>query len=468
MLAGLAPASVAAMTTLTAPSSLAAALRAHGFGGPIVIPEDPGYDRARAVWNGAIDHRPAAVARALDTADVAAAVRAARAAGLPFAARGGGHNAAGRSVPEGGLVIDLAELGDVAVDPGARVVRVGGGALLGDVYAATEPHGLVVPAGQISHTGIGGLATGGGIGWLMRRYGLTCDALLEAEVVLADGHVVRASATQHPDLFWGLRGAGAALAIVTEFTFRAHPIALPLLAGPLVYPLERARDVLRASRDLAEHGPDELCICDVLTHVPPDPAFPPELQGTPVAIVGVVWCGDHDEGRRVLAPLVEAHPPAADLVGEMSLVAVHEMLDAGAPHGLNYFEKAHWLDDRDDAFLDTLLAGFADVSSPLTEVITGAIGGAVGRVPAGATAFGQRDARHFAWIVAKWAEGDAAPHATWARRLWDALRPHSTGGVYVNALGSDARPARDAYDDAVWPRLLEVKRRYDPDGALPL
>jgi FAD/FMN-containing dehydrogenase len=320
----------------------------------------------------------------------------------------------------------------------------------------------------VSHTGIGGLATGGGLGWLMRRYGLTCDSLLEAEVVLADGRVVRASATRLPDLFWGLRGAGAALGVVTEFTFRAHPISVPLLAGPLVYPLDRARAAFRASRDLLEAAPDDLCVCDVLTHAPPDPAFPAELRGAPVGIVGVVWTGDHDEGRRVLAPLLDAHPPALDLVGPMSLVAVHEMLDAACPHGLRYFEKAHWLTERSDAFFDALFEAFADVSSPLSEVITGTIGGAVGRIRAGASAFGQRDARHFAWIIAKWAEGDVAPHAAWVRKTWDAMRPHSTGGVYVNALGTDGRPARDAYDDEVWPRLLEVKRRYDPDGALPL
>src|SRR4051812_17162152 len=273
MLAGPPPGTLGAMSTI-ASTLLAAALRANGFGGVVVEPGDADYDTARAVWNGAVDHHPAAIASALDTSDVAAAVRAARVAGVPFAARAGGHNPAGRSVPDGGLVIDLRQLADIDVDPEERVVRTGGGVLLGEVYAATEPHGLVVPAGQVSHTGLAGLALGGGVGWLARRFGLTCDSLLEAEVVLADGRVVRAAEDENPDLFWGLRGAGAALGIVTGFTFRAHPLELPLLGGPLFYPLDEARAVLRASRDLAEGAPDELTICDVLTHAPPDPMFP--------------------------------------------------------------------------------------------------------------------------------------------------------------------------------------------------
>jgi FAD/FMN-containing dehydrogenase len=466
MLARRASATLGGMSTI-ASTPLAAALRSHGFGGVLVEPADAGYDAARAVWNGAVDHRPVGVALALDTADVAAAVRGARAAGVPFAARCGGHNPAGRSVPEGGLVIDLREIADVTVDPEARVVRVGGGALLGELNEATEPHGLVVPAGQVSHTGVGGLALGGGVGWLARRFGLTADSLLAAEVVLADGSVVHASAGERPDLFWGLRGAGASLGIVTEFTFRAHPLAGPLLAGPMVYPVERAREVMRASRDLMEHAPDELTICDVLTHLPPDPAFPAELRGTPVLIVAPVWCGEHEAGRRVLAPLVDAHPPALDLVGPMSLTAVHRMLDAGCPHGLRYFEKAHWLRGRDDAFLDALVERFADVTSPLTEVITGRLGGAVSRVPAGATAFGQRGAEHFAWIIAKWAQGDAAPHAAWVREVWEATRAQAAG-TYVNALGSEPRPAAEAYDAATFSRVRAVKDRYDPEGAFAL
>jgi FAD/FMN-containing dehydrogenase len=451
--------STASSTTLP----FAARLRAEGFIGRLIEPADDDYDAARAGWNGAIDRRPAAVACVRDADDVAAAIAGARAAGLPFTIRGGGHSVAGRSVRDGALCIDLRALNAVEVDPGRATVRVGGGALLSELDAATQAHGLAVPAGQISHTGVGGLALGGGIGWLMRRHGLTVDSLLAAEVVLADGRKVRASADEHPDLFWALRGGGGDFGVVTSFEFRAHPVGTIVLAGLLVYPFERARDVFRASRELMADAPRELTLFDVLITAPPQPPFPPKLQGRPVAVVGVAWSGDPAEGERCLAPLRATCPPAADLVAPMPYVALQSMLDETAPHGWRFYDRMHYLPEVGDDFIDELLAGFAQAPTPFAHVMTGWMGGAIDDVDPGATAFGHRQARAFSWIIGCSGDEPIEASADWVRRVWDATAPYAAGGVYVNALGAE-RPVRDAYADDVWDRLVAVKRRYDPDG----
>jgi FAD/FMN-containing dehydrogenase len=450
-------------TTAIPTSPLAAALRAHGFVGRLVEPADTDYDTARAGWNGAIDRRPAAVAYASDAGDVAGGIRASLAVGLKFTIRAGGHSVSGRSIRDGALCIDLRALNPVEVDAGRAVVRVGGGALLGELDAATQEHGLAVPAGQVSHTGVGGLTLGGGLGWLMRRHGLTIDSLLSAEVVLADGQVVRASGDEHPDLFWALRGGGGDFGVVTSFEFRAHPVGPIVLAGLLVYPWEQAREALRASRALMAGAPDELTVFDVLLTAPPVAPFPPELQGRPVVAVGVAWCGDPGEGERVLAPLRADCPPALDLVGPMPYVALQSMIDQTAPHGWNFYDRQHYLDEVSDGFIDAVLAGFEQVPTPQAHVVTGWLGGAVDRTAPGETAFGHRGARAFTWIIGCSVEEPVEEVADWVRQVWDATEPFSTGGVYVNALNSE-RSVRDAYSDEIWERLVSVKRRYDPDG----
>ncbi|HWT23053.1 MAG TPA: FAD-binding oxidoreductase [Solirubrobacteraceae bacterium] len=446
-------------------SALHATLRAHGFAGRVVVPSDAGYDRARACWNGAIDRRPAAVAYATGPGDVSAAIRAARSAGTPFTVRAGAHSVSGRSVRDGALCLDLRELAAIEVDPERAVVRVGGGALLGELDAATQEHGLAVPAGQISHTGVGGLTLGGGLGWLMRRHGLTIDSLLAADVVLADGRIARASADEHPDLFWALRGGGGDFAVVTRFELRAHRVGPAVLAGLLAYPWERAGEVMRAARDLMERAPEELGMFAVLLTAPPSEPFPPELQGRPAAVLGVAWCGDLAEGDRVLAPLRSRRPPALDLVEPMPYVALQSMLDATAPPGLRYHDRLHYLDAVGDELIDTLIATFEDVPTPQSHVITGWMGGAVDRVPPGATAFGHRTARAETWIIGCSGEEPLGPTTDWVRRVWDAAAPHATGGTYVNALAA-GRPVREAYAGEVFDRLVAVKRRYDPDGVL--
>jgi FAD/FMN-containing dehydrogenase len=440
------------MSTQLSTSTLASALRAGGFVGRIVEPDDPGFDAARAGWNGAIDRRPAAVAYA------------ARAAGLPFTVRAGGHSVAGRSIRDGALCLDLRGLNRVDVDPGRALVRVGGGALLGELDAATQAHGLAVPAGQVSHTGVGGLTLGGGLGWLMRHHGLTVDSLLACEVVLADGRTVTCSADEHPDLFWALRGGGGDFGVVTAFTFRAHRVGPTVLGGMLVYPWERAREVMRASRALMAGAPEALTIFDVLLTAPPEPPFPAGLQGRRVAVVAVGWSGDLGEGERVLAPFRAHHPPALDLVGPMPYVALQSMIDATVPHGGGYHDRMHYLPEVGDGFIDALVAGFERAPTPQSHVLTAWMGGAIDRVAPGATAFGHRDARALSWIIGASGDGPVGPVAEWVRGIWTDTAPFASAGVYVNALDA-GRPVRDAYADEVWERLVAVKRRYDPDGA---
>ena len=451
------------MTTIDH-TPVAAGLRARGFVGRIVEPTDPDYDTARAGWNGAIDRHPAAVAYATDADDVAAAIRAARADGLPFTVRAGAHSVSGRCIRDGALCIDLRALNRVEVDPESAIVRVGGGALLAELDAATQEHGLAVPAGQVSHTGVGGLTLGGGIGWLMRRHGLTIDSLRAVEVVLADGQHVRASAGEHPDLFWALRGGGGDFGVVTRFEFQAHRVGPMVLAGVLVYPWDRAREALRASRELMDGAPEELTLFDVLLTAPPAEPFPPELQGQRVAAIGVAWCGELEHGERVLAPLRASCPPALDLVGPMPYVALQSMLDATAPHGWHFYDRQHYLRDVSDDFIDALVDGFESVPTPQAHIVTSWLGGAVDRVPAGETAFGHRGAKALTWIIGCSVDDPVDPVRDWVRRIWDDTAGFATGGVYVNAHDVD-RPVRDAYADDVWDRLVAVKRRYDPDGA---
>jgi FAD/FMN-containing dehydrogenase len=447
--------------TITRTPTLASALRAGGFVGRVLEPDDAGYDTARFGWNSAIDRRPAAVACATDADDVSAAIRAARSAGLPFTIRGGGHSVSGRSVRDGALCIDLREMNGVEVRQ--DLVRVGGGALLGELDAATQEHGLAVPAGQVSHTGVGGLTLGGGIGWLMRHHGLTIDSLVAAEVVLASGEIVRASASEHPDLFWALRGGGGDFGAVVNFEFRPHRVGPMVLAGMLVYPWEAAREALRASRDLMEDAPPELTIFDVLLTAPPEPPFPAELQGRRVAVVSVAWSGDLAEGERVLAPLRSDCPPALDLVGPMPYLALQTMLDQTAPPGWRFYDRMHYLPEVSDGFIDSVVREFEGVPTPQTHLVTGWMGGAIDRVAPGETAFGHRDARAFTWIIGCSGEEPVGPAAEWVRRVWEETACFAREGVYVNALDS-GRPVRDAYAAGVWERLVEIKRRYDPDG----
>ncbi len=444
-------------------SRLVSALRARGFVGRVVEPADRGYDAARAGWNGAIDRHPLAVAYASDADDVAAAIQTARAHELEFTVRAGGHSVSGRSVRDEALCIDLRALNAVEVDRERALVRVGGGALLSELDAATQEHGLAVPGGQISHTGVGGLTLGGGLGWLMRHHGLTIDSMQAAEVVLADGRLVRASEEEHSDLFWALRGGGGDFGVVTTFEFRAHRIGPMVLGGMLVYPWERAREAMRGARQLMEGAPEALGMFAVLLTAPPAEPFPADLQGRKAAVISVAWSGDLAEGERVLAPLRADCPPALDLVAPMPYVALQSMLDETAPHGGQYYDRLHYLERVSDGLIDALIEGFEDVPAPQAHIITGWMGGAIDRVPPGATAFGYRGAGAETWFIGASGEEPVGSVRDWVRRLFDETAPHATGGTYVNSLSAEQSVA-DAFDADILARLVEVKRRYDPDG----
>ena len=458
-------------TALTQTSSrLATELGRRGFTGWITHPGEPGYEDARRVWNGAIDRRPALIARPCATADVAVAIGLARDRELPLAVRGGGHSAAGHSTCDDGLVIDLSQLRPVAVDPIARQARVGGGALLADLDQATQAHGLVVPAGQVSHTGVGGLTLGGGIGYLSRQLGLTIDSLTGVELVTAAGETVHASADVNPDLFWALRGGGGNFGVVTEFQFTLHPVGPIVTAGVFAYPYQRAGEVLRASRAVMEQAPEELSIHEILLTVPEHEPFPAELQGTRAVFLVPVHIGTQAQARADLAPLRELGP-VFDLVGPMPYLALQSMIDHDTRAGLGHYGRSHWLAGYGDELIDTLVEKFEEVSSPLSHLITARMGGAVRRVPDDATAFRHRSAANLLWIIGLWPDPhvDSSPHRAWVDEVFKATRRHSSGGVYVNAL-ADEGPGRvrSAYGEDTYARLVRAKDRWDPGNLFKL
>ena len=451
-------------------ASLSRELRRLGFEGSTIERDDRGYEAARQVWNGTVDRYPALIARPRTPRDVAAAAQFARSHELPLAIRGGGHSIAGHSTCDDGVVVDLAALRRVSVDPVARRAWVGGGALLGDLDRATQAHGLAVPAGQVSHTGVGGLTLGGGIGYLTRAHGLTIDSLLSAEVVTAAGEVVRASADANPDLFWALRGGGGNFGVVTEFEFSLHEVGPLVYAGVFAFPFERAGEVLRASRDLMSDAPDELSIHEILITVPSHDPFPPELRGQPAVFLVPVHVGGEDRARADLAPL-RGLGPAFDLVGPMPYRALQSMIDHDNRAGLGHYSRSHWLAGFEDQLIDTLVERFAQARSPLAHVITARMGGAVTRVPADATAFRHRAAANLLWIIGYWPDpdDDATPHRAWVDGVFDGAAPFGTGGVYVNGLDREGpERIRAAYGEDTFARLAALKQRWDPENMFRL
>lgn len=425
------------------------------FHGEIFQPGTDAYEAARKVWNGMIDRRPACIAHCKSVGDVQEALRFARENDLPVAIRGGGHNAAGLATCDGGLVIDLRGMRDVVVDPGRRIARAGGGATWGDFDRATAVHGLATTGGAVSTTGIAGLTLGGGLGWLMRSYGLACDNLLGAEVVTADGQVVRASATENPDLFWGLRGGGGNFGIVTTFEYALHPVST-IFGGMLLYPLARARDVLRVYRDVTASAPDALTVFAAMMHAP---------DGTPVVALVICYNGPADEGERAIKGLRDFATPIAGEVGPMPYTALQSMLDAGFPDGLAVHWRSEFVQSIPDALIEAAVSAFERVPSPLSAMLFEQFGGAVKRIPRDETAYDQRDSDYNLVIVSRWAgPGDAEPHVRWARETSEAAKPFTTGRVYVNYIGEGEAPdrVRAAFGAEKFDRLAKIKRKYDP------
>lgn len=455
------------MTNIQEPPAARAELQ-PGWRGELIGPQDDGYDAARLVYNRMIDRHPALIARCADVADVIRGVNFAREHGLPLAVRGGGHNGGGLGTCDDGLVLDLSRMRSVRVEPGARTVRVEGGATWGDVDHATHPFGLAVPAGIISTTGVGGLTLGGGIGHLTRRYGLTIDNLLEVDVVLASGEPVTANARQHPDLYWAVRGGGGNFGVVTSFLFRAHPVR-DVLAGPTLYPLSRAEEMLRWYREFLPHAPEELNGFFTFMVVPPDPGFPGELHGQKVA--GVMWCycGDPGGAETVLAPVREAGPPLLYGVQPMPYPTLQSAFDGLYPPGHQWYWRADFLREISDEAATQYVRQGAALPTGQSTIHLYPIDGAPHRVGRHDTAFSYRDAVWAEVIVG--VDPDPANADTirrWTVDAWEALHPYSAGGAYVNFMMDEGQERVQATYRDNYARLVEVKRRYDPENLFRL
>ncbi|HJU68010.1 MAG TPA: FAD-binding oxidoreductase [Gemmatimonadaceae bacterium] len=443
------------------------AVAMDGFRGRWITPDHADYDIARAVWNGVIDRRPRFIARCIGTADVVAAVRFARDHDLEIAIRGGGHNVAGTAVCDGGVVIDLSAMRGVRVDPADRRAWVQGGALWGDVDHETQAYGLATTGGIVSHTGVAGLTLGGGIGWLMRKHGLTVDNLLAANIVTADGEVLRASEENHPDLFWALRGGGGNFGVVTSFEFRLHSVGPTVLAGPIFWDASDVAELLPFYRDFVREAPDELGTVVRFGTAPPLPVIPARLHWRPVVMVGTCYAGPIEDGERVLRPLRSSRTPLLDLVGPTPYVGFQSAVDSTVVHGWSYYWKSTHLPELHDDLIDVIAKHAFSFSSPRSYVAMFHLKGAVGRVAEGATAFGNRQASHAMTLDAVWRPGEdfGERDTAWTRRFFAALRRFQEG-VYVNFLGGDEAPdrIREAYGDSVYDRLVDVKTTYDPDN----
>jgi len=419
--------------------------------GEVLRPSDEGYEEARKVWNGMVDKRPALIARCTGLADVIAAVTFAREHNLLVSVRGGGHNIAGKAVCSGGLMIDLSRMRRVQVDPGNRTARVEGGATLGDLDRQTQAFGLATTAGVVTHTGVVGLTLGGGVGRLARKYGLACDNLLSVELVTADGQVLRASAAENADLFWGVRGGGGNFGIVASCEFRLHPVGPVVLGGTVIYSLAQARAALKFYDEFARPAPDELS-ADAFLLTAPD--------GERVFAISVCHIGSMTQGEQVLRPLRKFGPPLVDQIGPLPYTEMQAAGDVFFPPGLHYYYKSHFMTEINDDAIGTLQTYFATAPSSRSVVAFQHYGGAVSRVGRAETAFSHREAQYNFIPAAVWTDPrESATHLKWVREVWERMQPFATGGVYVNKDGEEQ--IRAAYG-AGYERLVALKNKYDP------
>jgi FAD/FMN-containing dehydrogenase len=430
--------------------------------GPLITPSDDAYDQARAVYNAMIDRRPRFIAQCVDVADVIAAVRFGRDAGLTIAVRGGGHSGPGLGVCDDGLVIDLGRMNGVRVDPAARTAAVEGGATWGDVDHATSPFGLATPGGMLSTTGVGGLTLGGGVGYLTRAHGLTIDNLLGVDMVLAEGRFVKANAKENPDLFWAVRGGGGNFGVVTSFEFRLHPVSA-VYGGPMLWPFARTAEVLKLWRDLILTGPEELAGAFAILTVPPGPPFPDEWRLKKMC--GVVWCytGPLDRAEATFKPIRAFGPPAVDFTGPVPWPALQTLFDPLLPAGLQWYWKSDFVTDLSDQAIALHVKHGAEMPTPLSTMHLYAVNGAAHRLGRRDTAFSFRDANFIQMIAA--VDPDPANNErtiAWAKGYWQALHPFSAGAGYVNMSMDEGQDQVTATYRENYDRLVGVKNAYDP------
>ena len=435
------------------------------FKGEVLLPSDGAYEGARQIWNAMIDKRPAVIARCATTADVVRGVNFARDNGLVLAVRGGGHNIAGNALCDDGLVIDLSKMKAARVDPARRRATIEGGATLGDLDAATQAHGLATPVGINSTTGIAGLTLGGGFGWLSRKYGMTIDNLESAEVVTAAGEVVRAGATEHPDLFWALRGGGGNFGVVTRFEFRLHSVGPHVLSGLIVYPISQAKSVLQQYREFVATAPEELAVWTVLRQAPPLPFLPEGVHGKGIIGLALIYVGDPKRGEALIEPLRKFGTPVGEHIGVQPYVAWQQAFDPLLGGGARNYWKSHNFSTLADGLFDAALQYIGKLPSPQCEIIIAAIDGAPTRPAPDSTAYPHRDTKFVMNVHGRWEnQADDTRCTGWARDFFNAAAPFASGGVYVNFLTADEGDrVRSAYGSN-YDRLAQVKRTYDPDN----
>ena len=446
----------------------------EGFGaglrGSLIRPGDAAYDEARTIWNAMIDRRPGLIVRCLGTADVIRAVNFAQENDLLVAVRSGGHNIAGNAVCDGGLMIDLSRMRSVRVDPKARKAYVEAGATLGDFDHEAQAFGLATPLGINSTTGVAGLTLGGGFGWLSRKYGMSVDCLLSADVVTAQGKLVRASAKENADLFWAIRGGGGNFGIVTSFEFRLYPVGPTVFAGLLVFPLSQAEQVLKKYRKFVEKIPDEMNVWVVLRRAPPLPFLPPEVHGTGVVVLAVFYAGDAKKGNRLIAPLRGFGELLGEQTGPVPYTAWQRAFDPLLTPGARNYWKSHNFTRLSDETIGVVVKYAGNLPTSASEAFIGLIGGRAGRIPRTATAYSQRDAKFVLNVHTRWeSPGDDKRCVAWAREFFDASAADATGGVYVNFMPEDeAGRTPAAYKPETWKRLQKAKAKWDPKNLFRL
>jgi FAD/FMN-containing dehydrogenase len=432
--------------------------------GALCYPGDPGYEEARTIWNAMVDRRPAAVIRAATAEDVVHTVQVARSQQLVLSVRGGGHNIAGNAVRDGALMLDLSPMKSVRIDPAARTAHVEPGVLLAELDREAQAFGLATPLGINSTTGVAGLTLGGGFGWVSRKYGLTIDNLVSADVVLASGASVHASAQENEDLFWGIRGGGGNFGVVTSMEFRLHPVGPEVLAGLIVHPLSNAKEILRGYRGAVMEAPDDLTCWAVMRKAPPLPFLRPEVHGTDVLVLAVCYIGDPENGQRSIAPLRALGHPIADVVGPVPFAAWQQTFDPLLTAGQRNYWKSHDFVELGDAAIDLMVASAARLPSSQTEIFLASLGGAINRVPATSTAYPHRDVNFVMNVHTRWSDASEDEACIgWARQFFERMAPHATGGVYVNFMPEDEaqRVRRGAYGPN-YERLSRLKAKYDP------
>ncbi|TFV41210.1 FAD-binding oxidoreductase [Bradyrhizobium niftali] len=437
--------------------------------GNVCLAEEPGYDEARTIWNAMIDRRPGAVVRCKGAADIIRAVRFAREYGLLVAVRGGGHNIAGNAVCDGGLLIDLSLMRSVRVDAFHRTARVDPGATLGDFDKEAQAFRLATPLGINSTTGVAGLTLGGGFGWLSRKFGLAADNLISADVVTAEGELVRASIAENTDLFWALRGGGANFGVVSSFEFRLHPVGPMVLAGLIIHPFARAKELLAGYRDVAAKAPDELTVWVVLRQAPPLPFLPAEVHGKEIVAFAVCYAGDENEGKRALEPLRALGEPIADVIGMQPFATWQTAFDPLLTPGAYNYWKSHNFVELKDGLLDTLVSQTTSLPTGECEIFIGQLGGATSRVAIDATVFPHRDAKFVMNVHTRWRDpADEQRSISWARQLFAETASHATGGVYVNFMPEDETDRVAGAYGPNYARLAALKAKYDPGNLFRL